>query len=131
MTESRCSWIRASQYDSYRKICASQYDSYRKICASQYDSYRKICASQYDSYRKIQQDAAMYKNFVIPYLSEAQYVSGDTPPFMRSLKLHWKPLVFHMWKVVGLCLTMSTNYMYKQPATYEKPEAASAVLGST
>jgi len=38
----------------------------------------------------------MYQNFIIPYLSEAQHVSGDTPP-----KLHWQPLVFHTWKVVG------------------------------
>jgi hypothetical protein len=29
-----------------------------------------------------------------------------------------------------LCLTTSTNYTSKQPSTYEKPEAASAVLGS-
>jgi len=26
---------------------------------------------------------------------------GDTPPIIRSLKLHWQPLVFHMWKDVG------------------------------
>jgi len=25
----------------------------------------------------------------------------DTPPIIRSLKLHWQPLVFHTWKVVG------------------------------
>jgi len=43
----------------------------------------------------------MYKNFIIPYLYEAQHVSGDTLPIIRSLKLHWQPLVFHMWKVVG------------------------------
>ena len=43
----------------------------------------------------------MYRNFIIPYLYEAQHVSGDTPPIIRSLKLHWQPLVFHMWKVVG------------------------------
>jgi len=42
----------------------------------------------------------MYQNF-IPYLYEAQHVSGDTPPIIRSLKLHWQPLVFHTWKVVG------------------------------
>jgi len=29
-----------------------------------------------------------------------------------------------------LCLTTSTNYTYKQPSTYEKPESASAVVGS-
>jgi len=42
----------------------------------------------------------MYQNFIIPYLYEAQHVSGDTPPIIRSLKLHWQPLVFHTWKVV-------------------------------
>ena len=79
-------------------------------------------------------------NFIIPYLYEAQHVSNDTPPIIRSLKLHWQPLVFHTWKVVctynwwtlsgTLCLTKSTKYTYTQPSTYEKPEAASAVLGS-
>ena len=39
--------------------------------------------------------------FYIPYLCEVQHVSGDTLPIIRSLKLHWQPLVFHMWKVVG------------------------------
>jgi len=39
--------------------------------------------------------------FIIPYLYEAQHVSGDTPPIIRSLKLHWQPMVFHTWKVVG------------------------------
>jgi hypothetical protein len=56
------------------------------------------------------------KIFIIPYLYEAQHVSGDTPPIIRSLKLHWQPLVFHMWKVAGSVVG-------------EEPEAASAVLG--
>jgi len=43
----------------------------------------------------------MYQSFIIPYLYEAQNVSGDTPPIIRSLKLHWQSLVFHTWKVVG------------------------------
>ena len=42
-------------------------------------------------------------NFIIPYLYEAQHVSGDTPPIMKSLKLHWQFLVFHTWKVVCTC----------------------------
>jgi transposase len=25
---------------------------------------------------------------------------GDSPPIIRSLKLHWQLLVFHTWKVV-------------------------------
>jgi len=28
----------------------------------------------------------MYQNFIIPYLYDAQHVSGDTPPIIRSLK---------------------------------------------
>ena len=82
----------------------------------------------------------MYQNFIIPYLCEAQHVSGDTPPIIRSLKLHWQPLVFHTWKVVvcvigGRCQAHAvTDNVHQphvqQPSTYEKLEAASAVLGS-
>jgi len=43
----------------------------------------------------------MYQNFIIAYLYEAQHVLGNTPPIIRSLKLHRQPLVFHTWKVVG------------------------------
>jgi len=39
--------------------------------------------------------------FIILQLYEAQHVSGDTPPIIRSLKVHWQPLIFHTWKVVG------------------------------
>jgi len=42
-------------------------------------------------------------NFIIPYLYEAQHISGDTPPIIRSLKLQWQPQVFHTWKVVCTC----------------------------
>ena len=82
----------------------------------------------------------MYQNFIVPYLYEAQHVSGDTQPIIRSLKLHWQPLVFHTWKVVGRvvggrCHAHTVPYNVhqlhvQQPSTYEKPEAASAVLGS-
>jgi hypothetical protein len=43
----------------------------------------------------------MYQHFIIPCLYEAQHVSGDTPPIIRSLKLHWQPLVFHTWTIDG------------------------------
>ena len=43
----------------------------------------------------------MYQNVIIPYLYEAQHVSGDTQPIIWSLKLHWKPLVLHSWNIVG------------------------------
>jgi len=82
----------------------------------------------------------MYQNFIISYLCEARHVSGDTPPIIRSLKLHWQPLVFHTWKVVGRVVGGHCQAHYvpdnvhqlhvQQPSTYEKPEASSAVLGS-
>jgi len=64
-------------------------------------SYSYCPALSLNSWKKIQQDAKMYQNFIISYLYEAQHVSGDTPPIIRSLKLHWQPLVFRTWKVVG------------------------------
>jgi hypothetical protein len=51
--------------------------------------------------KKFQQDATVYQNLIILYLYEAQHVSDDTPSIIRSLKLHWQPLLFHTWKVVG------------------------------
>jgi hypothetical protein len=56
---------------------------------------------QIDDDDESKQDATMYQNFIIPYLYEAKHVLGDTPPIIRSLKLHWQPLVFDTWKVVG------------------------------
>jgi hypothetical protein len=32
---------------------------------------------------------------IIPYLYEAQHVSDNTQPIIKSLKLHWQPLVLH------------------------------------
>jgi hypothetical protein len=69
----------------------------------------------------------MYQHFIIPYLSEAQLISGDTPPIIRNLKLHWQPLVFHTWKVVGRVVggrcqaqNVSDNQLhYQQSSTYE------------
>jgi hypothetical protein len=43
----------------------------------------------------------MYQHFIIPYLYKVQHVSGETPPIIRTLKLHWQPLVFYTWKVFG------------------------------
>ena len=72
----------------------------------------------------------MYQNFIIPYLYEAQRVSGDTPPIIRSLKLHWQPLVYHTWKVDGRVVGGRCQALHiQQSSTYDKPEAASAVLG--
>jgi len=72
----------------------------------------------------------VYQNF-ISYLYEAQHVLGDTPPIIRSLKLHWQPLVFHMWRVVGRVVDGCVQQLHGQhPSMHAKPEAASAVLGS-
>jgi len=47
------------------------------------------------------------KFFLFLILNEAQHVSGDTPPIIRSLKLHKQPLVLRTWKVVGRAVTFS------------------------
>jgi hypothetical protein len=54
----------------------------------------------------------MHQNFIIPYLYEAQHVSGDTPPIIRGLKLCWQPLVFHTWKVVGRVVGIRCQAQY-------------------
>jgi len=59
---------------------------------------KTVCTFHKENPNKMQQ---CIKIFIIPYLYEAQHVSGDTPPIIRRLKLHWRPLVFHTWKVVG------------------------------
>jgi hypothetical protein len=69
----------------------------------------------------------MYQSFIIPYLYETQHVSDDTPPIIRSLKLHWQPVAFHTWKVIGRVVG---GRCQAHCAMYEKPEAASAVLAS-
>ena len=55
--------------------------------------------------------------FIIPYLYEAQHVLGDTPPVIRSLKLHQQPLVLHMWKVVG-CVVAGHCPATTRPTTF-------------
>jgi len=67
----------------------------------------------------------MYQNFIIPYLYEAQHVSGDTLPIIRSLKLHWQPLVFHnivegcwmcsWWTLSGTVLCLTTWFLSQGP----------------
>jgi hypothetical protein len=113
---------------------------YKVYHASSWQWCNMHITDMFNSYRKSNKMQQCIKIFIIQYLCEAQHVSGDTPPIIRTLKLHWHPLVFHTWKVVctcrwwtllgTLCLTTSTIYTYKQPSMYEKPEAASAVLGS-
>jgi hypothetical protein len=72
----------------------------------------------------------MYQNVIVTYLYETQHVSGDTPPIIRNLKLHWQPLVFHTWKVVARVVDNVHQLHVQQPFMYEKLEAASAVLSS-
>jgi hypothetical protein len=51
-----------------------------------------------EKFNKMQQ---CIKILLFLILSEAQHVSGDTSPIIRSLKLHKQPLVLRTWKVVG------------------------------
>ena len=57
----------------------------------------------------------MYQNFIIPYLYEAQHVSGDIPPIIRSLKLHWEPLVFSYVEGCWTCSWWTLSCTYCAP----------------
>jgi hypothetical protein len=66
-------------------------------------------------------------------LNEAQHVSGDTPPIIRSLKLHKQPLALR--NIVEGCWTLSGSVYYlttsdNLPQYFAEPEAACAVLDS-
>jgi len=54
-------------------------------------------------------------------LNEAQHVSDDTPPIIRSLKLHTQPLVLHAWKVAGRAVVGRCRVAY---ATRQRPTTA-------
>jgi hypothetical protein len=81
----------------------------------------------------IKKNATMYQNFIILYLYEAQHVLGDTLPIIRSLKLHCSLWFFIRGRLLGRVVVghgQAVPDNVHQPSTYEKPEAASAVLGS-
>jgi len=52
----------------------------------------------------------------ISYIHKAQHVSGETPPIIRSLKLHWQLLVLHIaikrYSCVFLCYVMLSPVVY-------------------
>jgi hypothetical protein len=60
-------------------------------------------------------------------LNEAQRVSGDTPPIIRSLKLNRQPLVLHTWNVVGRVVVGPCQVAYERVlyilsyATWQRP----------
>jgi hypothetical protein len=68
--------------------------------------------------QKVQQHATVYQSSIIPYLNEAQHVSGDSPPIIRSLKLHTQPLVLHAWKVVGRVVVGRSQVAYVRLLCY-------------
>jgi len=80
----------------------------------------------------------MYQNFIIPYLYEAQHVSGDTAHHQEPktalaasgfsyVKGCWK---CSWWTLSGTVPDNVHQLHVQQPSTYEKPEAARTVLGS-
>jgi len=83
-------WI-VQQHWSEREVCQFKLDVRGSV------HHITICKEKSN---KMQQ---CIKIFVIPYLNKAQHVWGDTLPIIRNLKLHWQPLVIHMWKPVRRC----------------------------
>ena len=52
--------------------------------------------------------------FLFLILNEAQHVSGDTPPIIRSLKLQKQPLDLHTWQVVGRAVVGLCQVAYER-----------------
>jgi hypothetical protein len=52
------------------------------------------------------------KILLLLILNEAEHVSGDTLPIIRSLKLHKQPLVLRTWKVVGRAVVGRCHVAY-------------------
>jgi len=105
------------------------------VAVVQYTYTHKQYRERHRIIHRTQKYIEKHKKYIIPYLDEAQHVSGDTPPIIRGLKLHKQPLVLHTWKVVGRAvfgryLTTSKNCTSDNlPRYYATPEAACAVLG--
>ena len=51
---------------------------------------------------------------------------GETPLIIGSLKLHWQPLVFHTWKVVGRVVG---GRCQANTAHHQEPKTALAASG--
>jgi hypothetical protein len=76
------------------------------------------------------------KSLLFLILNETQHISGETPPIIRSIKLHKHPLILHTWKVVGRKVVgrcpvpgNAQQLQVRQTSTYAKSEAAWTVLG--
>jgi len=52
------------------------------------------------------------KILLLLILNDAQHVSGNTPPIIRSLKLHRQPLVLHTWKAVRRAVVRRCQVAY-------------------
>jgi len=61
-------------------------------------------------------------------LNEAQHVSGDTSPIIRSLKLHKQPLVLHTWKVVGRAVIGRCQVAYTLPDNVQQKHVLDILL---
>jgi hypothetical protein len=63
------------------------------------------------------------KILLILVLNEAQHVSDNTQPIIRSLKLHKQPLVVHTWTVVRRAVVRRCQVAYvtrQRPVPYYK-----------
>jgi hypothetical protein len=70
--------------------------------------------SYFNSYRENPNKMQEFIKILLFLISnEAQHVSGDTPPIIRSLKLHKQPLDLHTWKVAGRAVVGRCQTAYK------------------
>jgi hypothetical protein len=71
-----------------------------------------------------------YQERMQRYLQHLVFVTPLLLPATIVEELELRSIPSTIALLSTLCMATPTNYTYKQPSTYEKPESASAVVGS-